>query len=63
MQLQKFLWTLALGVVSTVAAALAARLLDRGYRRVTHHDPPEVPKWARMIVGPATKPIARAVQP
>ncbi len=63
MKLDDLLWTLRVGVVSSVTAALVGRLLDRTYRKVTKHDPPEMPTWAKVITGTATKPIAHAVQP
>jgi peptidoglycan/LPS O-acetylase OafA/YrhL len=61
--MQKFLWTLTIALVSTAAAALSVRLLDRAYRRVTKHPPPEVPKWARLLVSPIRKQVANKVEP
>lgn len=61
--MKKFLWTLAVALVSTAAASLALRLLDRAYRGVTKHPPPEMPRWAKLLVSPIRKQVASTVEP
>jgi hypothetical protein len=61
--MKKFLWTLTVALVSTAAASLAVRLLDRAYRGFARRPPPEMPKWAKLLVSPLKKQVANTVEP
>ena len=51
-------------VTSAAGAALAVRLMDLAWRKATHEPPPEVPKWARMLVGrPVQKQVVHRLGP
>lgn len=58
--MKKILWTALVAGTATLGAALAARAVDRLWRRITHEPPPEVPKWAHFLVGmPVQKGVNR----
>jgi hypothetical protein len=48
--MKKLLWTALAAAVTTAAAAAAMRLLRYMWRKSTHEDPPEQPRWARLLV-------------
>lgn len=57
--MKKLIWTALVATVTAASAALAARLLDKGWRRLLKEAPPEMPGWARFLVG---KPLRKQVQ-
>lgn len=56
--MKRMLWITMAAATSAVAASLAVRVLDAAWRRVSHEDPPEMPKWGRFLVG---LPIKRGI--
>jgi hypothetical protein len=60
--MKKVIWTALAALVSTAAASVALRVLNFAWRRFTHEDAPEQPKWARLFVGsPLKKGVERKV--
>ena len=57
--MKKLLWTALVALGSAAAAAATTRLLDRLWRRVAKEPPPEMPGWARLLIG---KPLRSRVQ-
>lgn len=57
--MKKLLWTGLAAVVSAVSAAAAMRVLDAVWRRVAKEAPPEMPGWAKLLVG---RPLKGQVQ-
>lgn len=49
--MKRLAWTALVTAVSALAAAAAARFLDRLWRGVAREPPPEMPRWARWLVG------------
>jgi hypothetical protein len=56
---KRLIWTVLVAAVTTATAGLAARLLDRAWRRLIKEPPPEMPSWARLLVG---KPLRKQIQ-
>jgi hypothetical protein len=61
--MKKLLWTLVVALTSTAMAAFSVRVLERAYRRIMKHPPPEIPRWARMLVSPIHKRLAHPAWP
>jgi hypothetical protein len=62
--MRKLLWTALVATASAACAAGAVRLLDWAYRRIAKQPPPEMPGWARFLIGnPLKNGIARRVHP
>jgi len=62
--MRKLLWTALVATASAACAAAAVRVLDWAYRRIAKKPPPEMPGWARFLIGnPLKKQIARRVHP
>lgn len=53
--MKKLLWTALAAAVTTAAASAAMRLLRYMWRKSTHEDPPEQPRWAQLLVGKPLK--------
>jgi hypothetical protein len=53
--MKRLLWTVLVSAVTAATAALAARLLERAWRRIVHEPPPEMPAWAHFFVGKPLK--------
>ena len=53
--MKKLVWTALVTAASAMTAALVARVLDRAWRRIVKEAPPEMPRWARMLVGKPLK--------
>ena len=60
--MKKVIWTGLVMVTSTAAAALAARALGALWRRVTHEDPPESPRWAHLLMAPVRHKVTHSIQ-
>lgn len=61
--MKKILWTALAAVVTAAAATSALRLLRYVWREVTQEEPPEQPRWARMLVGaPLNKRVTKAIE-
>jgi len=62
--MKKIVWTIVVTGGSALSAALAARALDGLWRGITNEEPPESPRWARLLVGlPLKKTVRATVQP
>jgi hypothetical protein len=62
--MKKMVWTILVTGGSALGAALTARALERLWRRITSEEPPESPRWARLLVGwPIKKTVRRTVEP
>jgi hypothetical protein len=57
--MKKALWTALVASVTATAASLALRGLRYMWRRVTHEEPPERPRWAKFLVG---APLKRGIE-
>jgi hypothetical protein len=57
--MRKLLWTALVAAGSTACAAAAVRALDWAWRKVAKEPPPDMPAWARFLVGKPLKKIAR----
>ena len=53
--MKKLLWTALAAAVSAAAASGAMRLLRYMWRKSTHEEPPEQPRWAQLLVGKPLK--------
>jgi hypothetical protein len=56
--MKKLLWTSLLMVSSAAAATITGRAMTRLWRIVTDEQPPEMPWWAKWLVG---KPLRAGV--
>jgi hypothetical protein len=56
--MKKLIWTALVATATAASAAVAARLLDRGWRQLFKEPPPEMPGWARFLVG---KPLRKQI--
>ncbi len=62
--MKKLLWTVLVAAVSAACAGAAVRALEWAWRRVTKRPPPEMPSWARFLIGkPLRKQIAGRIHP
>jgi len=53
------LWTALAAIASAAAAAAATKLVDTLWRRLAKEPPPEMPGWARALIG---RPLRRGLQ-
>jgi hypothetical protein len=61
--MKRLIWTALASLLSAGAAALAIRLLDRVWRRVTDEEPPDTQAWGRLLVGLPLKKLAGLLEP
>jgi hypothetical protein len=61
--MKKLIWTALVVLSSAAGAALVARLVDLAWRRIVGEPPPEVPRWARLLVSPIKNQVQRSVGP
>ena len=59
--MKKLIWTALVVLTSAASAALVARIVDLGWRRVVGQPPPEMPRWARMMVSPVKKRVEHRI--
>jgi hypothetical protein len=63
-RMKRFIWTVLATTVSTMGAAYALRLLDRVWRAATAEAPPDMPRWARLLVArPIKEQVKQRVRP
>ena len=56
---RKIVWTGLVTVLSAVSAALAVRAAERLWWACKHQPPPEIPTWAKLLLG---KPLKKGVE-
>jgi hypothetical protein len=62
--MKRFIWTVLATAVSTMSAAYALRALDRLWRAATSEPPPDMPRWARLLVArPLKQQVKQRVRP
>jgi hypothetical protein len=61
--MKKLIWTALLVLSSAASAALMARIVDLAWRRIVGEPPPEMPRWARLVVSPVKKQVQHSVEP
>ena len=61
--MKKLIWTALAVLASAASAALVVRLIDLAWRRIVGEPPPEMPRWARLLVSPVKKRVEHSIEP
>ena len=61
--MKKLIWTALAALTSAASAALAVYLVDLAWRRLVGEPPPEMPRWARLLMSPVKQQVQHSVEP
>lgn len=61
--MKKLIWTALAVLTSAASAALMVRLVDVAWRRLVKEPPPEMPRWARLVLSPIKKQVQHRIEP
>lgn len=60
--MKKLIWTALAMLASAASAALVVRIVDLAWRRIVGERPPEMPRWARLLVSPFKRRVEHRIE-